>query len=120
MRRPRKLLPIARSPSLSLAPCVSVQLQAVLIILTLLVLNAPLTAAQANRTVDDFSPLVTYSPASAVEHLDTTGFDVAQLYNGTVALINATDVAINMTMKFTGALILLLPSVCSGSLCSLA
>ncbi|KAJ7098955.1 hypothetical protein C8R44DRAFT_888792 [Mycena epipterygia] len=105
MRRPRNCLPLACFPSPSLAPCVSVQLQAVLIILTLLLINAPLAYAQANRTVDDFSPLVSYSPASAVTHLNTTGFDVSQLYNGTVGLMNATQVSINMTMKFTGSAI---------------
>ncbi|KAJ7081186.1 hypothetical protein B0H15DRAFT_803785 [Mycena belliarum] len=61
---------------------------------------------QANRTVDDFSPLISYSPASAVTHLDTTGFEVPKLYNGTVAVMNASTVAqVNMTLKFTGTAI---------------
>jgi hypothetical protein len=63
---------------------------------------ALLAAGQANRTVDDFSPLITYTPATNVTHLDTTGFDVSKLYNGTIGIMNATD-SMNMTLKFTGA-----------------
>ncbi|KAJ6566635.1 hypothetical protein B0H19DRAFT_1374120 [Mycena capillaripes] len=63
-----------------------------------------LAAAQANRTVDDFSPLITYTPASDVTHFNTTGFDVSKLYNGTIGIMNATDV-VNMTLKFTGTAI---------------
>ncbi|KAJ7264538.1 hypothetical protein B0H12DRAFT_231051 [Mycena haematopus] len=57
--------------------------------------------AQANRTVDDFAPLITYTPAADVTHLDTTGFDVTKLYNGTIGIMNSTD-TMNMTMQFTG------------------
>ncbi|KAJ7624094.1 hypothetical protein DFH06DRAFT_756758 [Mycena polygramma] len=64
----------------------------------------PLAAGQANRTVDDFSSLITYTPASNVTHLDTTGFDVTKLYNGTIAVMNSTD-TVNMTLKFTGTAI---------------
>jgi hypothetical protein len=63
---------------------------------------ALLATGQANRTVDDFSPLITYTPATNVTHLDTTGFDVSKLYNGTIGIMNATD-SMNMTLKFTGA-----------------
>ncbi|KAJ7098954.1 hypothetical protein C8R44DRAFT_947653 [Mycena epipterygia] len=105
MRGPRNCLPLARFLTPSLAPRLPVHLQAALIIFTILLLNAPLVAAQANRTVDDFSPLLTYSPASAVTHLDTTGFAVGQLYNGTVAFMNGGQVSINMTMNFTGSAI---------------
>ncbi|KAJ6450971.1 hypothetical protein C8R47DRAFT_1329792 [Mycena vitilis] len=62
------------------------------------------TVDPANRTVDDFSSLITYTPASNVTHLDTTGFDVTKLYNGTIAVMNSTD-TVNMTLKFTGTAI---------------
>jgi hypothetical protein len=66
--------------------------------------HAPLAAGQANRTVDDFSPLITYSPADALTHTDITGFNISKLYNGTVGIMNTTVVnQINMTLKFTGA-----------------
>ncbi|KAJ6548417.1 hypothetical protein B0H19DRAFT_1265254 [Mycena capillaripes] len=64
-----------------------------------------LAKAQANRTVDDFSPLITYTPASNVTHLNTTGFDVTKLYNGTIGVMNVFDgftETVNMTMQFTG------------------
>ncbi|KAJ7161779.1 hypothetical protein C8R43DRAFT_1174491, partial [Mycena crocata] len=60
-------------------------------------------AGQANRTVDDFSPLLTYAPAEAVTHLNTTGFEVPKLYNGTIAVMNGSDSSVNVTMKFTGS-----------------
>ncbi|KAJ7770006.1 hypothetical protein B0H16DRAFT_1517018 [Mycena metata] len=64
-----------------------------------------LTAGQANRTLDDFSPQIVYTPAAAVTHLNTTGFDVTKLYNGTIGIMNAsasTSDTVNMTMQFTG------------------
>ncbi|KAJ7315692.1 hypothetical protein DFH08DRAFT_820264 [Mycena albidolilacea] len=64
---------------------------------------APLVAGQANRTVDDFSSLVSYSAVEAVTHLDSTGFDVTRLNNRTVAVMNSTvSASISMTMNFTG------------------
>lgn len=63
----------------------------------------PLVAGQANRTVDDFSPQIVYTPASAVTHGNLTGFDISKLYNGTISIMNATELdSVNMTMKFTG------------------
>ncbi|KAF7354210.1 hypothetical protein MVEN_01108700 [Mycena venus] len=70
-------------------------------VLAAVLVYTPFARAQANRTVDDFSPLITYTPASNVTHLDTTGFDVTKLYNGTIGIMNATQ-TVNMTMKFTG------------------
>ncbi|KAJ7478301.1 hypothetical protein FB451DRAFT_183197 [Mycena latifolia] len=70
---------------------------------TLLSTCTRFAAGQANRTVDDFSPLIAYSPADAVTHLNTTGFEVPKLYNGTIAIMNTTTVdQVNMTLKFTG------------------
>ncbi|KAJ7501237.1 hypothetical protein B0H11DRAFT_1908544 [Mycena galericulata] len=74
-----------------------------LIPLLLIAVYTPLAAGQANRTVDDFSPLITYSPAADVTHLDTTGFDLTQLYNGTIANMNASVDIVNMTLQFTGS-----------------
>ncbi|KAJ6492149.1 hypothetical protein C8R45DRAFT_990494, partial [Mycena sanguinolenta] len=66
----------------------------------------PTSEAQANRTVDDFSPQITYTPAADVTH-DTTGFDVTKLYNGTIAVMTPTDTdpVVNMTLQFTGTAI---------------
>ncbi|KAJ7051476.1 hypothetical protein C8F01DRAFT_1376806 [Mycena amicta] len=64
----------------------------------------PLVAAQANRTVDDFSPLLSYTPESAIIRGDLTGFDISKLYNGTVTIMNATVAdSVNMSFKFTGS-----------------
>ncbi|KAJ7723751.1 hypothetical protein DFH07DRAFT_1005165 [Mycena maculata] len=71
----------------------------------LLLLYTPASRAQANRTVDDFSPEITYSPAADVTHTNTTGFDITKLYNGTIGLMNASDNAVNMTLSFTGTAI---------------
>ncbi|KAJ7254599.1 hypothetical protein C8J57DRAFT_615680 [Mycena rebaudengoi] len=66
----------------------------------------PRAAAQANRTVDDDSPLIQYSPASAVTHSILTGFEQNKLYNGTVALMNSSSSdTVNMTLRFTGSAI---------------
>ncbi|KAF7362981.1 hypothetical protein MVEN_00649700 [Mycena venus] len=74
-----------------------------LALFTLVSAYAPLVAGQANRTIDDFSPLISYSPADAVTHLDTTGFDPAKLNNRTIAVLNSTvSASLNMTMEFTG------------------
>ncbi|KAJ7057314.1 hypothetical protein C8F01DRAFT_1372021 [Mycena amicta] len=63
-----------------------------------------LVAAQANRTVDDFSPLLSYTPESAIIRGDLTGFDISKLYNGTVTIMNATVAdSVNMSFKFTGS-----------------
>ncbi|KAF7358776.1 hypothetical protein MSAN_01216800 [Mycena sanguinolenta] len=66
----------------------------------------PAAEAQANRTVDDFSPQITYNPAADVTH-DTTGFNVTKLYNGTIAVMTPTDTdpVVNMTIQFTGTAI---------------
>ncbi|KAJ7876217.1 hypothetical protein B0H13DRAFT_2668734 [Mycena leptocephala] len=78
-------------------------LRPTLALFTLVSAYAPLVAGQANRTVDDFSPLISYSPADAVTHLDTTGFDAAKLNNRTIAVLNSTvSASLNVTMKFTG------------------
>ena len=59
----------------------------------------PSTVGQENRTVDDFSPQMTYTPGSAVAHGNLTGFDISKLYNGTVSIMNATVLdSVNMTM----------------------
>ncbi|KAF8147916.1 hypothetical protein K438DRAFT_456739 [Mycena galopus ATCC 62051] len=76
-----------------------------LLLLLVLSLYASTSHAQANRTVDDFSPEITYSPAANVTHTDTTGFDMTKLYNGTIGLMNGTDNAVNMTLSFTGTAI---------------
>ncbi|KAJ6549743.1 hypothetical protein B0H19DRAFT_1264655 [Mycena capillaripes] len=74
-----------------------------LALFTLVSAYAPLVAGQANRTVDDFSPLISYSPVDAVPHLDTTGFDAAKLNNRTIAVLNSTlSASLSVTMKFTG------------------
>ncbi|KAJ6584189.1 hypothetical protein B0H10DRAFT_872849 [Mycena sp. CBHHK59/15] len=74
-----------------------------LALFTLVSTYAPLVAGQANHTVDDFSPLISYSPADAVTHLDTTGFDAVKLNNRTIAVLNSTvSASLSMTMKFTG------------------
>jgi hypothetical protein len=66
----------------------------------------PRAAAQANRTVDDDSPLIQYSPASTVTHSVLTGFEQNKLYNGTVALMNSsTSDTVNMTLRFTGEIV---------------
>jgi hypothetical protein len=89
-------------------------LRLTLALFTLVSAYAPLVAGQANRTVDDFSPLISYSPADAVTHLDTTGFDAAKLNNRTIAVLNSTvSASLNVTMKFTGASLLLSPIQCS-------
>ncbi|KAJ6501346.1 hypothetical protein DFH09DRAFT_1202694 [Mycena vulgaris] len=75
------------------------------VLAALITVYTSLAKAQANRTVDDFSPLITYSPASNVTHLNTTGFDVTKLYNGTIGVMNVFDgftENVNMTMQFTG------------------
>jgi uncharacterized protein YxeA len=83
------------------APCLQHILFSVLAVV--LTIYASVAEAQANRTVDDFSPLITYTPASNVTHTNTTGFDVTKLYNGTISIMNATtNTAVNMTLKFTG------------------
>ncbi|KAJ7246469.1 hypothetical protein C8J57DRAFT_1476112 [Mycena rebaudengoi] len=76
-----------------------------LALFTLICVYASLVAGQANRTVDDFSPLLSYSPVDAVTHLDTTDFDVTRLNNRTVAVMNSGSTAsasLSMTLKFTG------------------
>ncbi|KAJ7339915.1 hypothetical protein DFH08DRAFT_248034 [Mycena albidolilacea] len=86
------------------APCLQHVLFSVLAVV--LTIYASVAEAQANRTVDDFSPLITYTPASNVTHTNTTGFDVTKLYNGTISIMNATtNTAVNMTLKFTGSAI---------------
>ncbi|KAJ7203107.1 hypothetical protein GGX14DRAFT_699042 [Mycena pura] len=80
----------------------------------------PLVAAQANRTVDDFSPLVTYTPASAVTHGNFTGFDQSKLYNGTVSVMDGDNLphGVSMSMNFTGSALwvyLAEPQTLSGS-----
>ncbi|KAJ7203113.1 hypothetical protein GGX14DRAFT_462074 [Mycena pura] len=77
---------------------------AILTLAASIALWPPLVVGQANRTVDDFSPQITYTPASAVTHGNLTGFDISKLYNGTISIINATELdSVNMTMKFTGS-----------------
>ncbi|KAJ7183510.1 hypothetical protein C8R46DRAFT_1344321 [Mycena filopes] len=90
-----------------------------LLVLVLIIEYPTLTAGQANRTLDDFSPQITYTPASAVTHLDTTGFDRTKLYNGTIGVMNSssTTEGVNMTMHFTGTavwLFLAQPSTTDG------
>ncbi|KAJ7203121.1 hypothetical protein GGX14DRAFT_544364 [Mycena pura] len=64
----------------------------------------PLVVGQANRTVDDSSPQITYAPASAVTHGNLTGFDISKLYNGTISIMDATEIpSVNMTMNFIGS-----------------
>ncbi|KAK7036220.1 hypothetical protein R3P38DRAFT_2911038 [Favolaschia claudopus] len=75
------------------------------IALVLLSLCPTFTTAQANRTIDDFSPQIIYSPASGVTHTNLTGFDITKLYNGTIGVMNGTAAAVNMTLKFTGTAI---------------
>ncbi|KAJ7131927.1 hypothetical protein C8R46DRAFT_1327015 [Mycena filopes] len=90
-----------------------------LLVLFLIIEYPTLTAGQANRTLDDFSPQITYTPASAVTHLDTTGFDPTKLYNGTIGVMNGSSSTegVNMTMHFTGTavwLFLAQPSTTDG------
>ncbi|KAF7291358.1 hypothetical protein MIND_01280300 [Mycena indigotica] len=67
----------------------------------------PCAHAQANRTLDDFSPALVYTPATppALVRGALAGFNVSELYNGTVAVLNATAApghSVNMSVKFTG------------------
>ncbi|KAJ7036711.1 hypothetical protein C8F04DRAFT_1393994 [Mycena alexandri] len=73
------------------------------VLFLVLTVYSPLAAGQANRTLDDFSSQIVYTPAADVTHLVTTGFDVTKLYNGTIGIMNASSTeTVNMTMQFTG------------------
>ncbi|KAF7312970.1 hypothetical protein MKEN_00981600 [Mycena kentingensis (nom. inval.)] len=100
------LLPLPPSPPMRMHTPRSLSLPLLLPLLLLGLTHTPLLArAQANRTIDDWAPEISYDPdtAASIVRQNLTGFQVSKLYNGTVTIMNATELSsVNMTMRFTG------------------